>query len=89
MRPINLSGLYLPSESLWQRLLFSSNPDASLHQFRATYVHSGASHIHSPFFSESRRNPHICHPRDFGSWRSIPNAPTLFLGQVLVHEIYL
>jgi len=42
-----------------------------------------------PFFSEYRRNSHICHLRDFGSWRTSSDAPTSFLGQVLVHEIYL
>ena len=42
-----------------------------------------------PFFSECRRNSHIRHLRDFGSWRFISNAPTSILGQVLVHEIYL
>jgi len=42
-----------------------------------------------PLFSEYRRNSHICHLRDFGSWRTISDAPTSFLGQVLVHEIYL
>jgi len=52
-------------------------------------AHSGASRIHSPFSSEYRQNSHICHLRDFGSWRSISDAPTTFLGQVLVHEIYL
>ena len=42
-----------------------------------------------PLFTEHRRNSHICHLRDFGSWRTISDAPTSFLGQVLVHEIYL
>ena len=61
--------------------------DAALHQCRATHAHSGASRIHSPFFSEYRRNSHIRHLRDFGSWRFISDAPTSILGQVLVHEI--
>ena len=42
-----------------------------------------------PLFSEYRRNSHICHLRDFGSRRSISDAPTSILGQVFVHEIYL
>jgi len=42
-----------------------------------------------PLFSEYRRNSHIYHLRDFGSWRTISHAPISSLGQVLVHEIYL
>jgi len=42
-----------------------------------------------PLFSEYRRDSHICHLRDFGSWRFISDTPTSILGQVLVHEIYL
>jgi len=40
-------------------------------------------------FSEYRRNSHVCHLRDFGSWSTISDAPTSSFGQVLVHEIYL
>jgi len=42
-----------------------------------------------PLFSEYRQNSHICHLRDFGSWRTSSDAPTSFLEQALVHEIYL
>jgi len=66
IRPISLSGLYVSAGSLLQRLLLSWKPDAALHQCCATHAHSGASRTHSPFFSEYRRNSHICHLRDFG-----------------------
>ena len=87
--PVNLSGLHLSAGLLLQRLSLSWKPDTALHQCRATHARSATSRIHSPFFSEYRRNSHICHLRDFGSWRSISDAPTSILGQVLVHEIYL
>jgi len=89
MRPVNLSGLYLSAGSLLQRLLLSWKLDAALHQCRATHAHSDDSRTHGPFFSEYRWNSHICHLRDFGSWRTISDAPTSFLGQVVVQEIYL
>jgi len=80
IRPNSLSGLYLSAGSLLQRLLLSWKPDAALHQFRATHAYSGASRTHSPFFSEYGRNSHICHLRDFGSWRTSSDAPTSFFG---------
>ena len=54
---------------------------APLHQCRATHAHSGASRTHSPFFSEYRWKSHVYHLRDFGSWRTISDAPTSVLGQ--------
>jgi len=86
-RPINLRGQYLSAGSLLQRLVLSWKPDADLHQCHATHAHSGASRSHRPFNSVYRQNTHVCHLGDFGSWRSISDALTSFLGQVLVHGV--
>jgi len=89
IRPISLSGLYLSAGSLLQWLFLSWKPDAALHQRRATHTHSGASGTHSPFFSKYRRNSNVNHVSDLRTWRTISHAPISFLGQALVHEIYL